>query len=96
MTSQSNDRVPTFSPDGRQVAFTSDRDGGDDLYLLTLDRGSVRRLTAGLAVQAQPSWSPDGRALLVSAMATGVDEIYSVPVDGSPPVRLTRGAEGRR
>ena len=40
-----NESHPVYSPDGRTLAFVSDRTGGGDIYLLTLANGDVRRLT---------------------------------------------------
>jgi TolB protein len=67
VTSNANDESPAVSHDGRFVVFTSDRDGGRDLYLLTRASGNVTRLTSGLRVYSQPSWSHDGRRLVFSA-----------------------------
>jgi TolB protein len=94
--STGNDRAPAYSPDGRQIAFTSDRDGGDDVYVMDAKGGKPRRLTHGLRVQAQPSWSPDGRRIAFSASASGKNEVYIVQRDGSGLQRLTRGGEGMR
>ena len=85
-----------MSPDGRLVAFNSDRDGPGDLYVLEISSGRVARLTTGLAVRSQPSWSRDGGRLLFSATSTGVDEIYVVGRGGAGLERLTRGTEGVR
>ena len=59
--SSATDDTPSFSVDGRFVAFTSTRDGGRDLYRVEVATGAVARLTGGLDVRAQPSWSRDGR-----------------------------------
>ncbi|HET8945933.1 MAG TPA: DUF4440 domain-containing protein [Candidatus Polarisedimenticolia bacterium] len=91
-----DDQVPSLSPDGRFVAFTSTRDGGRDLYRVEVTTGSVLRLTTGCDVWSQASWSPDGKRLLFSAKQKGVDEIFSIDSAGGVPVRLTHGAEGMR
>jgi len=91
-----DDQVPSFSPDGRFVAFTSTRDGGRDLYRVEVATGSVLRLTTGFDVWSQASWSPDGKTILFSAKQKDVDEIFSIASGGGEPVRVTRGAEGMR
>lgn len=58
---ESEERYPCWSPDGKKVAFTSDRDGTANLYVMDSDGGNVRKLT-GLhapAVAYMPSWSGD-------------------------------------
>lgn len=56
-----NDSNPAISPDGRYVAFYSDRAGNNDEYFLDLESGEVRRLTDSPLEEYGPSWSPDGK-----------------------------------
>ena len=53
------DGDPTWSPDGKRVAFTSDRSGSDDLFLMKDDGSGVRQLTRDVDVTS-PAWSSDG------------------------------------
>jgi Tol biopolymer transport system component len=75
---------PVWSPDGARMAFTSNRNGYYNLYLIAADGGGVERLTTSVSWQFPSSWSPDGRVLLStdSNPDTGFD-IWEVPVDGS-------------
>lgn len=59
----SNASAPDLSPDGNKVVFVSDRDGGADLYILTIG-GEVTRLTNTTQLEDTPRWSPDGGSLL--------------------------------
>ncbi len=54
---------PTWSPDGRSLAFAGLSGGTSDLYVLELAGGTVRRLTNDAFADLQPAWSPDGRRL---------------------------------
>ena len=66
--SKSKNRYPAFSPNGDQIAFYSDRDGGG-IYLMGATGESIRRLTTN---GANPSWSPDGKKILYATEGVGV------------------------
>ncbi|MGI8780309.1 MAG: TolB family protein [Solirubrobacteraceae bacterium] len=51
---------PASSPDGRRLAFTSDRDGNSEVYVTGAEGGSITRLTTNAADDGAPAWSPDG------------------------------------
>ena len=58
------DRDPTFSPDGKWIAFASRRPGGRGLWLMRADGEAARRLTAGEIPEPEPAWSPDSSRLV--------------------------------
>lgn len=61
---------PRLSPDGRALAFVSDRDGSDNLWVAAADGSALRRLTAlPRAVVMSPAWSADGRRLFATVFA---------------------------
>jgi len=61
------DAQPRFSPDGKQVVFVSDRSGGDNVWLMTLDRADSTQLTMGNnSLYYSPEFSPDGQYVVVS------------------------------
>jgi TolB protein len=87
-----DDITPAASPDGRLVAFASNRDGAWDLYTLDLQSGGVVRITHTAQYDAAPTFSPDGRWLAYETLVDdgGGLEIYVQPVDQSSPAqRLT-------
>ena len=83
------DRYPSWSPDGRHIAFVSDRDGNDEIYVMGSDGSNPRRLTDHLARDFDPTWSPDGRHIAFVSDRDGNREIYVIGSDGSNPRRLT-------
>ena len=81
-----------WSPDGKSLAYVSDRDGDQEIYVLT-DAGtpnaSDRRLTQDPAEDWSPAWSADGRRIGFTSGRGGAGEIWVVNVDGSGLTRLT-------
>ena len=56
---KSEDRYPCWSPDGKRVAFISDRAGGANLFVMDADGGNVKQLTHTTAICYMPSWVGD-------------------------------------
>jgi Tol biopolymer transport system component len=60
------DGMPRWSPDGRSIAFVSDRDGTDNLWVVAPDGSGLRKLTSEVDhTLSSPAWSPDGNYLVV-------------------------------
>ncbi|MFZ6028772.1 MAG: hypothetical protein ACOYYS_13740 [Chloroflexota bacterium] len=76
-----DDITPAISPDGRYVAFSSNRSGYWDLYLLELASGNVTRLTDTPEYDASPSWSPDGVWLVYESYQNNNLDLLLIPVD---------------
>ncbi len=81
---KARDLYPRFSPDGKTVAFSSDREGGMDVYTMPAAGGPARRLTLHSADDVVQGWTPDGRSILfASNRGEGfMGKLYTVPVDG--------------
>ncbi len=74
---------PALSPDGKEIAFVSNRDGNNMLYVMNID-GSDQRVIAGETAQASsPAWSPDGRWIVFLSDQTGDWALHITVVDGS-------------
>ena len=87
------DRSPSWSPDGRHIAFESHRDN-DELYVMGSDGNNPTRLTDHPADDGSPSWSPDGRHIAFISNRDGNYELYAMDSDGSNPRRLTHHSAG--
>ena len=77
---------PSWSPDGRRIAFVSGRGGFDQIWTMKADGSDMRRLTAPRALDADPAWSPDGRRIaFVRKLAASRSTIYLINVRRHEP-----------
>lgn len=87
---------PRFSPDGKRIAFTSDRGGGDNIWIMQRDGREKRQVTMEeFRLLNQPSWSPDGRYIVAkkhftTARSLGTGEIWLYHVSGGGGVQLVK------
>jgi Tol biopolymer transport system component len=91
--SRAKDIAPAGSPDGRRIAFASDRDGELQIYTMNADGSGQRRLTRKSA-NAFPAWSPDGRRIAFESKRDGSFEIYLMNADGREQRRLRQNGGG--
>lgn len=83
------DCYPSFSPDGTQIVYMSERDGNRDLFIMDLEGNDVRQLTDSPAYDYEPNWAPDGEHIAYVSRSSGNSEIYVMDVDGGNVVQLT-------
>ena len=85
-----------FSPDGRTLAFTAQKDGKDVLYMVDVKSQNIVRTFDHLPVEQalNPSWSPDGRRLVFSGNEGGITDLYMMDRDGRNVRRLTHDIYG--
>jgi serine/threonine protein kinase/Tol biopolymer transport system component len=90
IASSRQDGSPAISPDGRSIAFVSNRASGHDIWVASADGTNPRRLTS-LPIASGPRWSPDGRLIAFGATAPGIvrPDIWIVDVTGGSPRQLT-------
>ncbi|HXD11326.1 MAG TPA: DPP IV N-terminal domain-containing protein, partial [Anaerolineales bacterium] len=76
-----DDITPAASPDGKRIAFASNRNGFWDLYLMDLSSGETTQLTDTPEYEGSPSWSPDGAFLVYEAYRDDNLELVIGPAD---------------
>ena len=91
------DRSPSWSPDGKRIAFMSDKNGNYDIYVMDADGSNQQSLTNHPFSDRNPSWSPDGAHIVFSARREDhfenkfsiTHEVYVMDADGGNQRRLT-------
>ena len=94
---RNDDWYPSWSPDGKQIAFASRRDGNYEIYVMDADGSNPQNLTNNPLNDRGPSWSPDGKQIAFASRRDGhfenelaiTYEIYVMDADGGNQQRLT-------
>ena len=81
---KARDVYPRFSPDGKSIAFSSDRNGNFDVFIVPSEGGTAKQLTFHSADDTVLGWTPDSRAVL---LIHGLTRYHNA--DGTPRLRLT-------
>ncbi|WP_300704273.1 S41 family peptidase [Bacteroides sp.] len=92
-TQESYECTPVWSPDGKQIAFASDRYGNFDIFVMPANGGTAQRLTSNSAGELPSAFTPDGKYILFSASiqdpatsalfpTSAMTELYQVPTTG--------------
>ncbi len=90
------DMQPRFSPDGRHIAFTSDRDGGDNIWIMDADGNNPRQISKeDFRLLNNPTWSPDGRYIaarkhFTTQRSLGTGEIWLYDIRGGKGVLVVK------
>ena len=92
----SNNPLPTgtdshfsWSADGKEIVFSSNRDGNYEIYLMSADGTNVSNITNHPGKDSSPAIAPDGNKIVFSSNRNGSLQVYTMNVDGSNVVQLT-------
>ena len=89
-TSPEMDYLPSFSPDGKRLAFTSYASGEEEIWVMDLDGRNAHALTHHPKGDWSPAWSPDGKTIAFTSARDGVNQLWLMNADGSNPRPLTK------
>lgn len=93
---------PVFSPDGKYIAFTSDRDGGDNIWIMHADGSQPRAVTQeNFRLLNSPAWSPDSQFIVArkhftAGRSLGAGEVWQYHISGGNGVMLTERANDQK
>ncbi|MDP9069303.1 MAG: DPP IV N-terminal domain-containing protein [Actinomycetota bacterium] len=91
--SEKTDTSPAWSPDGKRIAFVSDRSGNGDIYIFDIDSRSLQQVTTNPGPDAFPAWSPDGTELLFASNRKATVDLYAVDLQSGEERQITNGDE---
>ncbi|HNV73088.1 MAG TPA: amidohydrolase family protein [Gemmatimonadaceae bacterium] len=86
-----HDAQPRWSPDGRRIAFISDRSGGNNLWVMAADGSDTLQLSKTTDdMFVSPEWTPDGKYIAVTRSVQGAPKIFLYHVDGGAGIQVIR------
>ncbi len=91
-----DDRRPSWSPDGRLIAWEARRSAAGDLFVMRADGSHKRRLAGGASDEADPAWSPDGTRVAFASNRDGEYDLWVAPRSGGEPELLLDVRGGAR
>jgi hypothetical protein len=87
------------SPDGRQIAFTSTREGSQQIYIKNVGTGKVKRLTGGNCNNSEPAWELNSKAIVFASdcgRAVGLSALYRIDLTSSSPLKGEDSSSNRK
>ncbi|MCP4536204.1 MAG: hypothetical protein GY832_03575 [Chloroflexi bacterium] len=89
------DQHPRWSPDKTQIAFSSNRDGDFEIFVIGEDGSGLRQITHNTVDDRYPTWSPNADRLSFVSDESGISEVYFVDLETGDIVQQTRSDEER-
>jgi TolB protein len=81
--------TPVWSPDGSKIAFTSDKSGNIDIWVIDADGSNMRQVTRHPAWDDFPSWSSDGRKIAFQSDRAGTIDIWAIDIKTGRTEQIT-------
>ena len=86
---KSNNLAPTWSPTSRQIAFTSDRSGSPQIYVMDAEGSNIERVSFGGSYFDGPAWSPTGDMIVYVSRVNNIFDIYVLNLKTNRVIKLT-------
>ena len=83
--------APRFSPDGKKIIMSFDKDGNSDICTMDIESRLVERLSEDSSIDTSPSYSPDGKYICFNSDRSGLQQIYTMKSDGTGVKRISFG-----
>jgi Tol biopolymer transport system component len=84
-----NDIEPVWSPDGTKIAFTSDRFGSWNIWIMNPDGGDQTQLTPNATISRYPSWCPDNKKIAYWSFREGRSDIFTMDLESKEEISIT-------
>jgi TolB protein len=94
LDSSAKDYGGYWSPDGKKIAFFSNRGGNYDIWVMNVDGSGLTQLTTDAADDLYPTWSPDGRKIAFLSSRSGEVSVWTMNNDSSAQEQITAGGNG--